>query len=666
MADALVGRVIDGRYRILSHLADGGMASVYVALDARLDREVALKIMRPGLAVDEIFVERFRSEARSAARLSHPNVVAVFDQGEDDGDVFLAMELVEGKTLRDVIHEESPLTAREALAILEPILLALGAAHTAGMIHRDVKPENVIVRHDGEVKVADFGLARAITNQTTTSQSGVLLGTVSYLSPEQVERGQADARSDVYAAGLLLFEMLTGRKAVTGDTPIQIAYQHVHGSIPAPSSLVPGVPDPLDDLVARATALDPDHRFDSATEFVAALRHVRRGLSPIDLDRRGTSGGDTTTDTAVLPPGRGPSRPAGPGARRGEVADAVAGAVAAPSTRRDPAQRTDRPERPRLAGLPVHDDDPVVERTTALPLQRRRRSRWPVWLAGVLLVLGGGTAGWWFTVGPGGTTVVPRLVGQPVAQAQASLEVASLSMDEQDEFSETVAKGIVVRVEPGADTQLSKESTVRVVVSKGPERYVVPKLVGTKAADAAGVLGPLTLTVGDTKQQWSETVPKGRVISQSPDPNTSVKRGTPVALVVSKGPEPIGVPTVTGTPFDAASAKLGGLGFQVRRGADVNSDSVPAGTVVSQDPASGTLHRGDTVTLVVSKGPVMVQVPDVVGKKSSDAEKALTDLGFAVKKEAGPFGPVFDLVQHQSVSGGQSAPRGSTIVLTIV
>ena len=201
VADSLVGRVIDGRYRVLSHLADGGMASVYVALDARLDRDVALKIMRPGLATDDVFVERFRSEARSAARLSHPNVVAVYDQGEDDGDVFLAMELVEGKTLRDVIHEEAPLTAREAIAILEPILLALRAAHAAGLIHRDVKPENVIVRRDGEVKVADFGLARAITNQTTTSQTGVLLGTVSYLSPEQVERGVADQRSDLYAAG---------------------------------------------------------------------------------------------------------------------------------------------------------------------------------------------------------------------------------------------------------------------------------------------------------------------------------------------------------------------------------------------------------------------------------------------------------------------------------
>ncbi|WP_323098669.1 Stk1 family PASTA domain-containing Ser/Thr kinase [Intrasporangium sp. YIM S08009] len=670
VADALVGRVIDGRYRILSHLADGGMASVYVALDGRLDREVAVKIMRPGLAVDDVFVERFRSEARSAARLSHPNVVAVFDQGEDHGDVFLAMELVEGKTLRDVIHEESPLTAREALAILEPILLALRAAHTAGMIHRDVKPENVIVRHDGEVKVADFGLARAITNQTATSQTGVLLGTVSYLSPEQVERGQADARSDVYAAGLLLFEMLTGRKAVTGDTPIQIAYQHVHGSIPSPSTLVPTVPQSLDDLVARATALDPDHRFDSATEFVAALRHVRRGLTPIELDRRG---GASSGDTAGLPSSGPAPRPGDPvEARDGGVIDAVTGAVAAPSTRRDaasPTDRTDRtdpPQRPRLAGLPVHEDGPVIERTTAMPLQRRRRSRWPWWLAAALLVLGGAGSGWWFTAGPGGTTVVPGLVGQPVAQAQAGLAAASLSMDEQDEFSETAAKGTVLRVEPAAGTELSKDSTIRVVVSKGQERYTVPKLVGTKASEAAGVLGPLTLAIGDTKQQWNETVAKGRVISQSPDPSASVKRGTRVDLVVSRGPEPIKVPKVAGTPFDAASAKLGGLGFVVRRGADVNSDSVPAGSVVSQDPASGTLHRGDTVTLVVSKGPVMVQVPNVVDQPDAAAEKALTDLGFKVEKQY-PFGDLFEKkVRAQDPPAGATVPKGSTIHLTIV
>ncbi|XGX81062.1 Serine/threonine-protein kinase PK-1 [Terrabacter sp. BE26] len=660
MADALVGRVIDGRYRILSHLADGGMASVYVALDGRLDRRVALKIMRPGLATDQVFVNRFRAEARSAARLSHPNVVAVFDQGEDDGEVFLAMELVEGKTLREVIHEEAPLTAREALAVLEPILLALRAAHVAGMIHRDVKPENVIVRGDGEVKVADFGLARAITNQATTSQTGVLLGTVSYLSPEQVERGVADPRSDVYAAGLLLSEMLTGHKAVTGDTPIQIAYNHVHGTIRPPSSVVPTVPAALDELVARATATDPDDRFESAAEFVTALRGARRGLSGGELDRRGAAISPDPATTSRL--------------RRVE---ATRSAPTLSTTAPDgvPPQSVDRAvaaRRAALAGRPVHDDHeaPVLEHTTAMPVgahdRSRRRRRWPLWLAAGLLVLGGGSAGWWFTAGPGGSTAVPAVVGQQLAQARGALQRASLGVDETQEFSETKASGVVLQVDPGAGTELGKQSTVRLVVSKGRERYAVPRLVGAPVADLGSALSPLTLRLGDTSKAWSETVPEGVVISQDPEPGASVKRNTPVSVVVSRGRQPIDVPTVTGSSFDAASATVTKAGLVVVRAPDINSDSVPAGQVVSQSPDRGTLHRGDSVKLVVSKGPVMVQVPNVVGRASSDAEKALTDLGFTVKKEAGLFGPVFDLVQHQSVKGGDSARKGSTIVLTIV
>ncbi len=667
MADALVGRVIDGRYRILSHLADGGMASVYVALDGRLDRQVALKIMRPGLATDDVFVERFRSEARSAARLSHPNVVAVYDQGEDDGDVFLAMELVDGKTLRDVIHEEAPFTAREALAILEPILLALRAAHSAGMIHRDVKPENVLVRRDGEVKVADFGLARAITNQSTTSQTGVLLGTVSYLSPEQVESGVADQRSDVYAAGLILFEMLTGRKAVTGGTPIQIAYQHVHGSIPEPSSIVDAVPPELDELVALATALEPDNRFESATAFGSALRNVRSQLTPAELDRRGVA-------VDVRPPGLPPSVSGFAGSRYA-VADAVSEAAPSGASARTSAHATGSPDinparssRSALAGLPVHDEDPrepQVEKTTAMPLNRtrHRRARWPWWLAAALLIVG--ATGWWFTAGPGGTTVVPAVVGQQAGPAQAALEQASLSVDQTEEFSETKPQGTVIRIDPAPGTEVAKNSTVGVVVSKGQERYAVPKLVGTKAADATGVLAPLTLRVGKTDGTWSETVPEGVVISQTPAPGTSVRRATMVAIVVSKGRAPIKVPDVRGSPVAAATAAITGAGLQVARGDDVNSDTVPAGQVVSQTPANGTLHRGDTITIVVSKGPVMVQVPNVVGQPVAQAEKALTDLGFKVQKDY-PFGKLFDLVRVQSVTPGQSAPKGSTITLTIV
>ncbi len=658
MADALVGRVIDGRYRILSHLADGGMASVYVALDGRLDRQVALKIMRPGLATDDVFVERFRAEARSAARLNHPNVVAVFDQGEDDGEVFLAMELIEGKTLRDVIHEEAPLTARESLAILEPILLALRAAHAAGMIHRDVKPENVIVRRDGEVKVADFGLARAITNQTTTSQTGVLLGTVSYLSPEQVERGVADTRSDVYAAGLLLFEMLTGRKAVTGGTPIQIAYNHVHGSIVAPSTLVPTVPTPLDDLVARATSVEPDDRFDSATAFVTALREVRRGLSAGELDRRGT--GPDPVGTAVLEPVSSTTQAAVDVARGSEAADA-------------PERHRTRPNdvgRAALAGLPVHDDGPALQHTTAMPIERPRSGnpprRWPLWLAALLVVGGAAFGGWWFTAGPGGSTRVPAVVGEQLTQAAGEMRQASLSMETVEEFSEGRAQGVVLRVEPGAGSELGKDSTVRVVVSKGKERYAVPTLVGVKVGDTGSALSPVNLRLGERSRAWSETVPEGVVISQDPAPGESVKRNTAVSVVVSKGRRPIEVPTVTGTPFDAASAAITKAGLTVQRGDDVNSDTVPAGQVVSQSPDKGTLHQGDPVKVVVSKGPVMVQVPDVVDQPDTAADKALTDLGLKVDKQY-PFGDLFEKkVRAQDPAAGTSVPKGSTVSLTIV
>ena len=303
VTESLLGRVFDGRYRVLSHIADGGMASVYLATDTRLDRDVALKVLRRDLARDEAFVSRFRREARSAARLSHPNVVSVFDQGDDDGHMFLAMEYVPGQTLREVMKAEGPLTPRAALDLMAPVLQALGAAHRAGIIHRDVKPENIILREDdGTVKVADFGLARAVSNQTSYSQTGVLLGTVAYLSPEQVERGIADARSDVYAAGLILFEMLTGTKAFVGDTPIHIAYQHVHGSIPAPSSRVPTVPAELDALVALATSRDPDQRPADAGDFLAEVRKSRAMLTPTELDRRpeGSSALGAGTSTVAV------------------------------------------------------------------------------------------------------------------------------------------------------------------------------------------------------------------------------------------------------------------------------------------------------------------------------------------------------------------------------
>ena len=368
---SVVGRVLDGRYRVLSHLADGGMATVYLALDQRLDREVAVKVMHDNLARDATFVSRFRREARSAARLSHPNVVAVYDQGEDDSTgsttMFLAMEYVPGRTLRDVLTAEGPLTPRAALDLFDPILQAIAAAHDAGLIHRDVKPENVILREDGVVKVADFGLARAVTAATTTNASGTLLGTVAYLSPEQVERGIADARSDVYAAGLVLYEMLTGRKAFDGDSPIHVAYQHVHGSVPMPSTAVPTVPTELDQLVALATARDPDKRPANAGDYLVEVRRSRSMMTTAELDLR----------------------PAGiPGARRGRRgADAARAATSAPTSVVPVVSRT--------APEPAASHTPPGSPTGT---GRRRRRVWPVVIS-VLLVLAvaGGGAAWWFT-----------------------------------------------------------------------------------------------------------------------------------------------------------------------------------------------------------------------------------------------------------------------------
>ena len=460
--DALIGRTLDGRYRVLRRLADGGMATVYLAVDERLDREVALKVMRQHLTHDESFVTRFRREARSSASLSHPNVVAVFDQGEDDGYIFLAMEYVPGQTLRDVMREEGLLSPRAALDVLEPVLLALAEAHAKGLIHRDVKPENVMINDNGTVKVADFGLARAVTSQTVTSTQGVLLGTVAYLSPEQVERGIADARSDVYAAGLMLFEMLTGTKAFTGDTAIHVAYQHVHGGVPTPSSRVAGLPPALDDLVAVATARDPDDRPADAGEFLDLVRRTRSGLSIGALDARpaglaATAAAAQPTSTAAFPV---------QGSRA--VSDRAAGGVAT---------------RPRSETVAITIPPPPLEgRVVAAGTGGRRRRRW--WPAIVASALVAGLTAWFFLIGPGATATVPSVQGRTQAEAVSAVRTAALDPTVSETFSEKVPKGVVISADPIPGSNVSRGADVALVVSKGPERYAVPKVVGMTLAEA--------------------------------------------------------------------------------------------------------------------------------------------------------------------------------------
>ena len=653
--DALIGLTLDGRYRVLSRVAEGGMATVYLALDERLDREVALKVMHRHLASDDSFVSRFRREARSAASLSHPNVVAVFDQGRDGDHVFLAMEYVPGQTLREVLAEQGALSPRASLDVLDAVLQALGEAHTKGLIHRDVKPENVIINDNGTVKVADFGLARAVSTQTMTSTTGVLLGTVAYLSPEQVERGVADARSDVYAAGLVLVEMLTGEKAFTGETPIHVAYQHVHGGVPVPSQRVDGLPPAVDDLVAAATARDPDDRPDDAADFLTLVRRTRATMSPTDLDAHpsgvaATRAGRQPTATAAFP-----AHPVTAGSAAGAVA---AGGAAGAAARRD-EQQTDRRSDTTALSVPPRPLEGVV---VVDPGRRRGGRMW--WAVALVAVAAAAVAGWFFLLGPGATATVPSVVDRPQEQAVAAVEQADLTANVSEAFSEDVPGGTVMSVEPGVGDTVPRGSEVVLTVSKGKERYDVPDLAGSTEAEAKRRLTEGNLALGKVTEAFSETVPEGQVVSMKPKAGSSVKRDAKVALTVSKGRQPIEVPDYTGKGASEAEKALSDLGLAVERGEEQNSDSVPKGSVISQSPRDGTLFKGDTVTLVVSKGPVLVEVPNVVRKQLGEARRILEDAGLQVKVERA-FGGIFGTVRFQSPENG-TVPKGSTVTITIV
>ena len=626
----LVGHLVDGRYRVLSHLADGGMATVLLATDTRLDREVALKVMREDLAADDTFVSRFRREARSAARLSHPNVVQVHDQGEDDGRIFLAMEYVAGQTLRERIDTEGALPPRAALDLLEPVLTGLAVAHDNGYIHRDVKPENVLISEEGRVKVADFGLARAVTSQTHTADEGVLYGTVAYLSPEQVERGIADARSDVYAAGLMLFELLTGTRALQGDSPIHVAFQHVHADIPAPSERVPGLPPELDHLVALATHRDPDQRPRDAGEYLGQVRAVRETLTPAQLDRRPV----------------GAPRPAG--ATTPGSAATVAHARPAPT---------------RSLTAPAHPDGPGTTGGTP-PSSSSSRGGLVALLLALLLVLGGGY--WWYaTAGPGGDVTVPDTAGQTRQEAAQTLREHDLHLVAKRAYDEDVPKGRVITSSPPPRTEVGRGDELTVIVSRGPERYAVPDLAGKTRQRAETLLERRHLRVDGTTRRYDESVPEGRVIATDPEPGTELKRDSSIDLVLSKGPQPIDVPSVTGETLKEATTTLEEAGFEVDRSADTFSSDVPKGAIAGQSPAGGTLTRGETVTITVSKGPEMVTVPKVEGMSQAEATKALESAGFDVTVQKF-LGAPMDEVRASRPGGGERAEKGSTVTILVV
>lgn len=644
VGDRLAGRVLDGRYRVGSRVAKGGMATVYEALDMRLDRIVALKVMHLGLGDDAEFGRRFVAEARAAAKLSHPNVVAVFDQGDDNGTLFLAMEYVPGRTLRDVIRQQSPLPPARALDLLAPVLSALSAAHDAGIVHRDIKPENVLISNDGTVKVADFGLARAVTTTGNTATQGLLMGTVSYLAPELVTDGSADARSDVYSSGILLYELLTGNKPHTGDTPIQVAYAHVHADVPPPSQLVPGIPPYVDALVQRATARDRDLRPADARVFSRQVHRVRSAIEeglPDDPELTG----DLTVPIKQL-----------------REDDEYDDGYTRGSGYVEQQPRNDtivvpssllRPDASRSAAPPPR------------PVAQQRRGRGLVALFAVLaLAIGTGSAAWFYGVHR--YTSTPLLVNMTVAEATTKATEAGLTatLAKQD-FSEEVPKGDVMGTDPEPGARIRKEGEVALTVSKGPERYRVPQLAGLDEEAARRALESVKLVVGQVSQSYSETVPTGRVIVFSPKFDSVRKPGDAVNLAISKGKKPIAVPDLTGKPVREATKTLKKAGFTVGR-TDQFDEKVAEGRVISQTPNNGTLFAKDKVQLVVSKGPALREVPNVRSKKLAEAQKILTDAGFVVKVEKAPFNLGLNLVAGQNPAAGQKAKPGTTVIVTVL
>jgi len=706
--DPLVGRLVDGRYRISARIARGGMATVYQAADQRLGRDVALKVMHPDLAEDHDFVARFITEARASASLSrHRTIVTVFDQGASDGLVWIALELVHGRTLRRVLAERGRLDQVRALAVAEQVLTALAAAHAAGIVHRDVKPENVLVGDDGHVQVADFGLAHAVTASSHPHRGlttrGLMLGTVAYISPEQAQGQPASLRSDVYSAGVMLSEMLTGHPPHTGATDYLVVQKHVQDDVPPPSAEVPGIAPEVDRLVTTATARAPEARYGDAGAFLAAVRAARTalgqdgpaasvltpaheddhthlavasamgvlvGASAAGLAGTGAAAGasgaagavqsaDTdpihhsTTALTPVPVAAGGGGSGSASASGTPVADGSSTGAGAPAAgRTDPADPFDATGTPE--GLP---DDPF-----ATPPPPARRRRWGRRLLLVALV-GAVLAGLWWWV-DGRMLPAPSLVGLTVEQAQAAAQEVGLTTEQVGEaFSETVPAGAVASTDPVAGARIAPGDTIALVVSRGPERYEVPDLRGQTQEQATATLAGLTLLPGTIGEAYDEQVPAGQVVSQDPAPGAQVRRETPVSFVLSLGREPIGVPVVTGQGRDEAVAAVEAAGL-VAQLSEQYSTEVARGVVISQQPAEGTLFRGDPVALVVSLGPETVQVPDVEGDDAADAQATLEAAGLVVRRvELLPAGP--NDVLRQAPAAGQTVKVGSEVTIYV-
>ena len=679
VTDPLIGRIVDGRYRVVARLARGGMARVYRAVDERLDRDVALKVMHGHLADNEVFLSRFQREARSAARLSHPAVVSVFDQGVDGDTVYLAMELVEGKTVRELLNERRVLSIDEAAAILEPVLAALGAAHRAGIIHRDVKPENILLGEDGTVKVADFGLARAVSDATSTSTNTVM-GTVAYLSPELLSRGIADARSDIYAVGVLLHEMLSGTQPHVGETPIQVAYQHVHEDIPSVALKAPWLGTQIDGLITQLAARDPDDRPADGEAALAAVLEVKNA---IPAEQRSYVPTEDELQAALVAGALATDALTAGVTQNSDSSEVDSGetvALSTPQTSRLPAaapppppdaDKSRRKKESRKTKRASRESKKAEgknrARAAGLPNSSSKKRPW-VWVTVVislLLLLAGGT--WWYLFhGPGSYTMVPNVVGAPATSASKVLAEHELDSKQTEVFDDEVPAGDVISTDPKPESNVKKETTIELIVSKGPEHFEIPDIIDVPADEAVAKLEKdgLSVTVSED-QPWHEKIAAGNIIAVDPEPGTEVTRRDEITLTVSAGREPIDVPlTVNMTRKDAVAALEGAdLTVKIK---EKHSDTLAENHVLSQEPSSGTLYRGNEVVITVSLGPEKIEVPNVLGRHVDEAKKELSALGFKVEtRQMNDWWVWGERVSDQKPRPGKKLKKGETVTLTL-
>lgn len=642
--------MLDGRYRIDAPIARGGMSMVFRGVDTRLDRPVAIKVMDPKFAGDPQFLSRFEFEARAVAKLKHPSLVAVYDQGVDGDHPFLIMELVEGGTLRELLRERGPMPPHAVAAVAEPVLAAIGVAHRSGLVHRDIKPENVLISDGGEVKIADFGLVRAVAGSNMTSSS-VILGTAAYLSPEQVADGSADARSDVYSFGILIFEMLTGRTPFTGDTSLSIAYQRVEKDVPNPSRFIEGVPPEFDELVARATAREPAHRFTDATEMAGELRRVVRELN-LPAYRvpapRESAEHQSARYRAVTPQHPVPAEPATTRMAAEPAVSPHTRVMTTSHSRAEPAGYVPPPE-PRRPYYPEYDDD-----------RSRSRRRVMIWAAIVVaLALLLGVGGWY--LGVERYSAVPAIAGMDTAAATTALQQAGFSTTQRNKASDTIPVGGVVGTDPSAGARVLKGSTVAILVSSGKPQ--VPRFSsGQDVQSVEQAIRDQGLTPVNSGEVAS-TAPKGSVAKLDPSPGTVLPSGAAVKVFRSKGSVQVTLPDVSGKSVDEAKAELQSVGITVQDTRTQFDARMKADQVIGTDPAAGTTAlSGSSVTLIVSNA---VQVPDVVGKSASQARTELENLGFKVVLNQ-VFSTDRGTVRVQTPFGGTNVAPGSTITLTVL